>query len=75
MPKSELFSALNDVNFADYDPDAIESEIISLYESISGRTLSRSDPVKLFLNCIIFALIQQRNLIDKSARGNGNMSH
>ena len=70
MPKSELFSALNDVNFADYDPDTIESEIISLYESISGRTLSRSDPVKLFLNCIILALIQQRNLIDKSAKNN-----
>ena len=70
IAKSELFSALNDITFANKDPDTITREIITLYENSSGRTLSRADPVRLFLDAIILAVIQQRNIIDYAAKQN-----
>lgn len=68
--KSELFSALPDVNFAEKDPSQIESEIIKRYEDETSRTLARGDPVRLLLNAIILAMIQQRNIIDIAAKNN-----
>lgn len=68
--KSELFNYLEDVNFAEKDPSTIESEIIKTYESLTDRTLARGDPIRLFLNAIILALIQQRNVIDIAAKNN-----
>ncbi len=70
MSKSELFPSLSDITFAEKDPDTITREIISLYENLSGRTLSRADPVRLFIDAIILAIIQQRNLIDFAAKQN-----
>ncbi|MBQ7214925.1 MAG: baseplate J/gp47 family protein [Synergistaceae bacterium] len=61
---------MQDISFADKDPDTITKEIISLYESVSGRTLARADPVRLFIDAIILAIIQQRNIIDRSAKMN-----
>ena len=68
--KSDLFPALEDIVFADKSADDIESEIITLYEGISGRTLAKGDPVRLFLEAIILVIIQQRALIDYSAKQN-----
>ena len=70
MAKSELFAGLDDIIFAEKDPAVIESEIINIYENLSGRTLHRADPVRLFLESIILIIIQQRNLIDFSAKQN-----
>ena len=70
IPKSELFPNLHDVAFAEKDPDIITKELISLYESVSGRTLARADPVRLFIDAIILAVVQQRNIIDYSAKQN-----
>lgn len=70
MAKSELFAQLNGINFAQKDPQIIESEIIKIYENITGRTLERADPVRLFLNAIILIIIQQRNIIDITAKQN-----
>lgn len=70
MAKSELFPALTDITFADKDPDAITSEILSQYEALTGRTLARADPVRLFLDTVILAVIQQRTLIDFAAKQN-----
>lgn len=70
MPESELFSQLQDINFAQKEPQQIESEIIKVYEQITGRTLARADPVRLFLNAIILVIIQQRNIIDHTAKQN-----
>ncbi len=67
---SELFSSLNDINFAQKDPDAITSNILKLYEDTSGRSLARADPVRLFIDAIILAVIQQRNVIDFAAKQN-----
>lgn len=68
--KSDLFPALEDITFAQKDPDAITAEVISRYELLTGRSLSRGDPVRLFLNAIILALVQQRNVIDHAAKMN-----
>lgn len=70
MPKSDLFPALSDIVFADKDPDTITRSIITLYENSSGRTLSRADPVRLFIDAVILAVIQQRNVIDFAAKQN-----
>lgn len=68
--KSELFSSLEDIVFAEKDPEIITSEIISQYELLSGRTLAQGDPVRVFLDSIILALIQQRNIIDNAEKMN-----
>lgn len=68
--KSELFSYLPDIEFAEKDPQAIESEIITKYEELSGRTLARGDPVRLFLEGIALVIIQQRELIDRTGKMN-----
>lgn len=70
MAKSELFASVNDINFAEKAPDTITKEIIRLYEDSAGRTLSRADPVRLFLDAVILAVIQQRNVIDHAAKMN-----
>lgn len=70
MAKSSLFPALNEIIFAGKDPSAIEREIISNYESLTNRTLSRSDPVRLFLESIALIIIQQRNIIDFTGKMN-----
>lgn len=67
---SSLFPSLQDIIFAEKDPRIIEAEIISKYEELSGRTLARGDPVRLFLESIVLVIIQQRNLIDFSAKMN-----
>lgn len=68
--KSDLFSSLEDITFAEKDPEIITSEIISQYENLSGRTLAQGDPVRVFLDSIILALIQQRNIIDTAEKMN-----
>ena len=68
--KSDLFPALEDIVFAAKTPEDIEREIINTYENLSGRTLARGDPVRLFLETIILIIIHQRSLIDYSAKQN-----
>ena len=68
--KSELFPTLSDIAFAEKDPDIITQEVLSLYERLTGRTLARSDPVRLFLDAVILLIIQQRNIIDFAAKQN-----
>ena len=70
IAKSDLFPALPDVDFAQKDPDAVTREVINLYAQITGRELGRADPVRLFLDAVILAIIQQRNIIDFSAKQN-----
>lgn len=70
MKKSELYPQLPEVSFAVTDPDTIRTQIISTYESASGRTLAMSDPVRLFLYAVADIIIHQRNLIDIAAKNN-----
>lgn len=68
--KSDLFPSLADITFAEKSGEEIETEIILAYENISGRTLAKGDPVRLFLEAIVLIIVQQRSLIDYSAKMN-----
>lgn len=58
------------LTFAERDPALIESSIITMYEALSGKTLFPGDPVRLFLSSVALIIIQQRALIDYSAKQN-----
>ena len=70
IAKSDLFPSLAEVLFAEKNPDTVTAEILALYEQTSGRTLGRADPVRLFIDAVILAVIQQRNIIDYAAKMN-----
>jgi phage-related baseplate assembly protein len=61
---------LPDIEFVEKDASTIEASIITMYEAISGRTLAPGDPVRLFLLGVASIIIQQRVLIDYSAKQN-----
>lgn len=55
---------MKDIEFVDTDTSTIKQNIISAYEALTGTTLSRADPVRLFLEAlaaIIAWLINQIN--------------
>ena len=68
--KSDLFPGLADIIFAEKSAEEIESEIITLYEQLSERTLAKGDPIRLLLNTFILIIIHQRSLIDYAAKQN-----
>ena len=70
IAKSDLFPSLSELLFAQKDPRTVTDEILSLYEQTSGRTLGRADPVRLFIDAVILAVVQQRNIIDYAAKMN-----
>lgn len=70
MAKSELFPSLEDISFAEKNPDNITREILERYTALTGRSLAPADPIRLFLDSIILAIIQQRNIIDIAAKNN-----
>ena len=61
---------LPDITFAEADPNEMHINIKSTVESMIGRTLQESDPLTLFLRGIELIIIQQRLLIDQSAKMN-----
>lgn len=63
-------SQLPEINFAEKSAQEIETAVITTYEAISERTLAPGDPVRLFLEAIAVLIIQQRALIDYSAKQN-----
>jgi len=63
-------SNLPQISFADTDSTTIESNIITMYESLTSTTLADGDPVRLFLLTIASIVVQQRILIDYSAKQN-----
>ena len=58
------------VEFLTTDADSIKSEILSKYESLTGRSLASGDPVRLFLLSIAEILILQRTAINTAAQQN-----
>ena len=63
-------SNLPEVEFAVKTAADIEASVITMYESISGRTLASGDPVRLFLESIAAIIVQQRALIDYTGKQN-----
>lgn len=64
-----LLASLPDVHFADRDPAVIEAQVISIYQILAGRYLAPADPVRIFLLALVAVIVQQRAVIDATARG------
>lgn len=58
------------LKFIDDDPNAIIDSIITMHEAITGRTLYPADPERLFLLSLAQIIVQQRVLINSTARQN-----
>lgn len=58
------------IEFAEKSAVDIESSIITTYEAIAGRSLAQADPIRLFLLSVGALIVQQRNIIDFSAKQN-----
>lgn len=58
------------VEFLTTDAAKLESEIITKYEGLTGRSLAAGDPVRLFLLSIADILIQQRTAINIASQQN-----
>ena len=61
---------LPDITFAESDPQAVELNIVTTVEALLGRKLARADPLRLFLRGIEALMVQQRILIDETAKQN-----
>lgn len=61
---------LPDINFAELDPAAIESSIITIFEKMVGRTLYPGDPERLFLEGLAYFIGVQNSVIDLAGKQN-----
>ena len=61
---------LNDISFCETDTAKIKDAVLSAYEEAAGRQLADGDPVRLFLLSVAAVIVQQRELIDWSAKQN-----
>lgn len=61
---------LNDITFVDADTNNVKTEVINLYEKVSGRTLAEGDPVRLFLESVADELAQLRSKLNYTGKMN-----
>lgn len=61
---------LPEINFVTTDKDAVEKEIFALYTSVTGRTLTPADPIRLFLLAITNIVILLLNRINDTGKQN-----
>ena len=61
---------LPDIAFAERDASVIQTSIIQSFEALIGSTLAAGDPRRLFLLTLAAIIIQQRAIIDQSAKMN-----
>lgn len=65
-----MLANLPEIQFVDTDASKVERDVITTYESISGKKLYPGDPVRLFLEGLAYLIAQQRFVIDYSAKQN-----
>ncbi|BFH12340.1 baseplate J/gp47 family protein [Paenibacillus melissococcoides] len=61
---------LPDIQFVDIDVNKTVQNMITSYEALSGRKLYPADPVRLFLLSIAQLIVQQRVVINHTAKQN-----
>lgn len=61
---------LPDILFTPEDAATIQQNVITVYEGITDRTLQPADPVRLFLSSLATIIVQQRVLINQTAKAN-----
>lgn len=63
-------SNLPEVEFVNTDTESLVNKLIAGYEEITGRTLYPADPVRAFILWLADVIIQERVLINESAKQN-----
>lgn len=58
------------INFATADPQEVAVEVVATVEKLLGRKLERADPLRIFLRAVEAVIINQRLLIDDTAKQN-----
>ncbi|MEK5181345.1 baseplate J/gp47 family protein [Paenibacillus odorifer] len=61
---------LPEIQFVAEDAADIQQNIITMYEGLIDSTLQPADPVRLFLSSLAAIIVQQRVLINQTAKGN-----
>ncbi|MCY7486425.1 baseplate J/gp47 family protein [Paenibacillus alvei] len=61
---------MSNLQFVDDDVTSVSNDIITVYEGLTGRTLYPADPIRLFLMSLASIIVQQRVLINQTAKGN-----
>jgi phage-related baseplate assembly protein len=61
---------MSDINFVETDPETIVAEMVDTFEAAAGRTLSPADPWKVAIMWAANIVVQERTLINQSARKN-----
>ena len=61
---------LPEVEFVDTDTEALVQKLIAGYETIVGKTLYPADPTRVFILWLASVIIQERVLINESAKQN-----
>jgi phage-related baseplate assembly protein len=64
------YAELPEILFAEEDAAAIQQNVITIYEGLSGRTLQPADPVRLFLSSLAAVIVQQKVLINQTSKAN-----
>lgn len=59
-----------DIRFADTDTETLVNGLIMSYEKFTGRTLYPADPARLFIYWIADIIVQERVIINESAKQN-----
>jgi len=59
-----------DINFVDMDTERLANSMIAAYEAFTGRTLHQADPARVFILWISDIIMQERIIIDASAKQN-----
>lgn len=59
-----------EINFVDTDTERLVTALIKSYEGFTGRTLYPADPARLFILWIADIIIQERVIINESAKQN-----
>ncbi|MHC1747427.1 MAG: baseplate J/gp47 family protein [Cellulosilyticaceae bacterium] len=65
-----MLNDLKDISFCNTSATTVEADMITTYEALSGKKLYPGDPVRLFLQSLAQIIIQQRIVIDFSAKQN-----
>lgn len=61
---------LPEILFTPEEAATIEQSVITVYEGLTDRTLQPADPVRLFLSSLATIIVQQRVLINQTAKAN-----
>lgn len=61
---------LKDIDFVDADPEKVQAALFESYKNITGRTLAKGDPIRLFILAIANVIVIQLNKLNYTGKQN-----